>query len=150
MGVTPKCNRVWNKQEKQIIRLLYRKGIISPEDIKGYYWESFKRSGKRYRLKGKYSGRKFDGYLDEVYYYTFDYWGEMNEHPVVDSIIDRLIWTGVTQDLNQVDVDDMCKVLGSSFFKYQRRKWFIKYLKALPTVRCDSKINEILRIRTTY
>lgn len=148
MSITPKCNRTWNKQEKQIIRLLYRKGIISPEDIKGYYWESFKISGKRYRLKGKYSGRKFDGYLDEVYYCTFDYWGEMYEHPVVDGIIDKLTWAGVTLDLNQVDVDDVCKVLASSSFKYQGRRWFIRYLKALPTVRCDSKINEILMIRT--
>lgn len=27
MSKTPKINRVWNKQEKRIVRLLYRKGF---------------------------------------------------------------------------------------------------------------------------
>lgn len=149
MSVTPKCNRVWNKQEKQIVRLLYRKGFISPESTKEYYWESFKRSGKRYRPSNKrYSGRKYDGYLDEVHYSTTDYWGEVDEHPLVDGVINHLAWEGVPEDLSQVDNDDMWKVLDTSSFQYKGRKWFIKYLKSLPTVRCDSKINENLKIRT--
>lgn len=147
MSVTPKCNRVWNKQEKQIVRLLYRKGLIETESLKEYYWQSFKPSGKRYRSSGRYSGRKWDNYLDEVHYSTTDYWGEVDEHPLVDGVINDLAWSGVPEDLGKVDNDDMWKVLGSSSFQYKGRKWFIKYLKALPTVRCDSKINEVLKIR---
>lgn len=144
MSATPKCNRVWNKQEKQIIRLLYRKGFISPKNMKKYYWASFKRSGKLHRPKGKRSGRKFDGYLDEVHYYTVDYWGEVDEHPVVDGIINWLIIEGLPEDLSQVDWQNVLEI---SSFQYKGRKWFIKYLKALPTVRHDSRINKILRIK---
>ena len=36
MSRTPKSNRVWNKQEKRIVRLLYRKGFLS--DIPDLYW----------------------------------------------------------------------------------------------------------------
>lgn len=49
MSKTPKINRVWNKQEKRIVRLLYRKGFDI--DLSNLYWASYKKTGKKYRRK---------------------------------------------------------------------------------------------------
>lgn len=50
MSKTPKINRVWNKQEKRIVRPLYRKGFDI--DLSNLYWASYKKTGKKYRRKG--------------------------------------------------------------------------------------------------
>jgi|GEM_PF-6748206 hypothetical protein len=50
MSRTPKINKVWNKQEKRIVRLLYRKGFEI--DLSTLYWASYKETGKKYRHKG--------------------------------------------------------------------------------------------------
>ena len=78
MSRTPKSNRVWNKQEKQIVRLLYRKGLLS--NMPNLYWASYRETGKRYKNKG--SSFIWRGYLDEVYYCTWNYWGECDEQKV--------------------------------------------------------------------
>lgn len=62
MSKTPKINRVWNKQEKRIVRLLYRKGFDI--DLSNLYWTSYKKTGKKYRRKG--STFSSPGYRDEV------------------------------------------------------------------------------------
>lgn len=45
--------------------------------------------------------------------------------------------------------DDMWKAYSLSNFQCKSRKWLIKYLSTLPTVRFDSKINKILKLPPT-
>ena len=142
MSRTPKINRVWNKQEKRIVRLLYRKGFDM--DLSNLYWASYKETGKKYRHKG--STFNFSGYRDEVYFCIQDYWGECEEHSLVDTFIEMTAWENIPDDVLK-NCGDMCEVYSRSNFQYKGRKWLIKYLSALPTVRCDSKINKILRIK---
>jgi len=40
---------------------------------------------------------------------------------------------------------DYFRAMRYSSFQYKGRKWFIKYLSSLPTVRKDSKINKFLK-----
>ena len=142
MSRTPKSNRVWNKQEKQIVRLHYRKGLLS--NMPNLYWASYRETGKRYKNKG--SSFIWRGYLDEVYYCTWNYWGECDEHPLIDEIIDNLIEKGIPDSVFEDCGYDYYKAIKHSSFQYKGRRWFIKYLKGLPTVRCDSKINKLLKI----
>lgn len=142
MSRTPKINRVWNKQEKRIVRLLYRKGFEI--DLSTLYWASYKKTGKKYKHKG--STFSSLGYRDEVYFCIRDYWGECEEHSLVDTFIEMTVWENIPYDVLK-NCGDMCEVYSRSNFQYKGRKWLIKYLSALPTVRCDSKINKILKIK---
>lgn len=143
MSKTPKINRVWNKQEKRIVRLLYRKGFDI--DLSNLYWVSYKKTGKKYRCNG--STFSSLGYRDEVYFCIKDYWGEYEEHSLVDVFIEMKTWENIPADVLK-NCDHMSEVYSLSNFQYKSRKWLIKYLSALPTVRCDSKINKILKITT--
>ena len=109
------------------------------------YWASYKKTGKKYRRKG--STFSSLGYRDEVYFCIKDYWGECEEHSLVDSFIEMMVWENTPDDVLK-NCDDMSEVYSLSNFQYKSRKWLIKYLSALPTVRCDSKINKILKITT--
>lgn len=142
MSRTPKINRVWNKQEKRIVRLLYRKGFDI--DLSNLYWASYKKTGKKYRRKG--STFSSLGYRDEVYFCIKDYWGEYDEYSLVDSFIKRKTWENIPDDVLK-NCDDMWKAYSLSNFQCKSRKWLIKYLSTLPTVRFDSKVNKILRIK---
>lgn len=143
MSKTPKTNRVWNKQEKRIVKLLYRKGFDI--DLSNLYWVSYKKTGKKYRRKG--STFSSPGYRDEVYFCIKDYWGEYEEHSLVDIFIETKAWENIPDDVLK-NCDHMSEVYSLSNFQCKSRKWLIKYLSALPTVRCDSKINKILKITT--
>lgn len=143
MAHIEKINRVWVKQEKQIIKLLYKKGLIdtlNPISIEEFYWQFYKRDKihKKYRYK---NGTKWINYLPEIHFCTYDYWGEFDEHAVVDVIIENLIWMGIEERPIVSNPTEL------STFKYKGRRWFIKYLKTLPTVKCDSKINKVLYLK---
>lgn len=130
-----KRQKRWRKAEKRIVRLLYRKGLILlPLDR--LYWAAYKPERKPNR-KSK-SGYRLSRYYDEVYYDTTDYWGEVDEHPLVDRAQDELYWGGV----------DTVTWDGESFppstFNYLSRRGFENYLKTLPTMISDNKINRIL------
>lgn len=144
MSRTPKSNRIWNKQEKRIVRLLYRKGIMNV-DVPELYWAALKKcNNKQYRNNG--SSCNWPGYLDEVYYCTWDYWGECDEHPLIDSILTRLTSEGISDKVFEECGYEFYKAMQQSSFQYKGRKWFIRYLETLPTVRCDAKINKALKI----
>lgn len=49
MSKTPKINRVWNKQEKRIVRLLYRKGFDI--DLSNLYGPPIKRQERSTDVK---------------------------------------------------------------------------------------------------
>ncbi|SMC46035.1 hypothetical protein [Pedobacter africanus] len=131
----------WVKEEKQIIKLLFQKGFMDRNfpAITELYW-GYYRHGKRQRKRypKKY---KFHDYLPEVHHWSRDYWGECDEHAVVPEMIEGLHWTNLV-----VGSEDYAKNggWGESLFVYKGRKWFIKYLKSLPTVNRSSKINRVL------
>lgn len=140
MSRTPKIKRLWKKQEKRIVRLLYRKGLL-PVAVSQLYWEAYKENGKKYRDEG--SPLKWHVRLDEIYYCTWSY-GEVDEHPLVDEVIERLTSEGIPDEKYEecgYDYDEMMKY---SSFRYKGRKWFIKYLESLPTTKQASVINKTL------
>lgn len=127
-----KRQKRWKKQEKQIVKLLYKKGLIDVH-LDQMYWAD-------YSVTGKYSKR----YFEEVYYNEIDYYGEVTEHKLIDSIIEGLFYDGcIIEDLEKM-VDD--GTWPKSSFKYKGRSWFIRYLRKLPTVVHDNKINKVLRL----
>lgn len=92
-------------------------------------------------------GNKIRDYFIEVYFCTWDYWGECEEYSLVDSFIEMKTWKNIPDDVLK-NCDDMWKAYSLSNFQCKSRKWLIKYLSTLPTVRFDSKINKILKITT--
>ena len=139
----PKIKRRWVKEEKRIVRLLYRKGFLKDFKITELYWAEYNwLNNKKYKTKHKYDGRfyRFPVYMPEIYYYTTDYWGESDEHSIVSTIKEKLYWS-------EVDTENWNSELGypkSNFPKLSRRQ-FIKYLDKLPTIISDNKINKIVK-----
>jgi hypothetical protein len=147
MSKTPKIKRQWIKQEKQIVYLLYRKGLIIDAHIKleDLYWASYNwLNRKHYKTKlNSYGGRIYRApiYMPEVHFCTTDYWGESDEHSIVDTVLQQLYWKHVdTRDRDE----DSDKYPVSTFPKMTRTQ-FIKYLKSLPTKVADKKINKIIK-----
>lgn len=126
MAKNPKINRVWDKQEKRLVRLLYRSDLI-PVPIEELYWRSYKHFRKQGGKRKKYY---MYNYLNEIHYCVLDYWSEMDEHGLCDIVSGHLITNG---EINGKTANNRCK--------------FIKYLRSLPVCRCDHKINKYLKIR---
>ncbi len=142
---TPKIKRRWVKQEKRIVRLLYRKGFLKDFKVGDLYWAEyhwFKK--KQYKSRtNKYDGKRYryPVYMPEVHYCSTDYWGESDEHSIVSHVLDMLHW----QHIDTTDWDETSGEFPKSTFKRMDRDQFIKYLKQLPTVVPDNKINKVLK-----
>ncbi len=129
-----KTKKIWIKQEKRIVQLLYKKGLIDLP-LNELYWNEYKTSN-RY-ISGKY---RFSNYLPEIHFCTTDYWGESDEHSLVDSILDSWYWEHSYTDETQQEGD-----YPLSNFKYRGRRWLIKHLKEFKSVNSDNKINRLLK-----
>ncbi len=138
--MTPKIKRRWIKEEKRIVYLLYRKGLLKDFKVSDFYWAEYNWLGKRLR-KSKNNQYRFPIYMPEVHYYTTDYWGESDEHSIVSYVLDMLHWQHVDMD----NWDDTSGEWPKSTFKRMNRNQFIHYLKQLPTVVPDNKINKVLK-----
>lgn len=138
MAHTPKIKRQWVKEEKITMRLLYKKGLLEGFKIKDLYWQEYYYTKKHCKTKG---GFCHCIYMPEVYYSTTDYWGETDEHSVVDHVKQDLYWGAV--DVSEMDEDG----LPQSKFPRMNRRQFIAYLKRLPTKVNDRRINTILNKR---
>ena len=146
MAHTPKIKRRWIKEEKQIVELLYKKGFIKGEfKLEDLYWESYNWFNKKcYKTKpNPYDGKRyrFPIYMPEIHFSTSDYWGESDEHSVVDAVLERLYWEHV--DMTNWDSDS--GEYPVSTFPRMTRGQFIKYLKGLPTKVGDNKIKKVLK-----
>ena len=142
--MTPKIKRRWIKEEKRIVNLLYRKGFLKDFKVKDLYWAEYHRIKKTYKSRNrKY---KYSVYMSEIHYCTTDYWGESDEHSVVRHVLDMLHW----QYVDTTNWNSESGEWPESTFKQMDRNQFIKYLKQLPTVVPDNKINKILRRRNIY
>lgn len=131
--------RTWVKQEKRIVKLAYKKGLLKDFKTDDFYWQEYRSSGRKERRRNgkKYS---FTIYLPEIHYCVFDYWGEADEYSVVESIRQQLHWDNLTEPPS-----DENGGWGVSEIDGLSRQELIEYLKKLPTVINDSKINEPLR-----
>jgi len=125
------------KDEKRILRLMYRKGIFDllRIDLKNLGWEYLltgkmlrKRRGKR-----KYSYREC---LPELHLFTYDYWGECDSKSVISILIDHLYW------VKSESVDEHGFPVNSKYFK---RAELIKYLSDLPKTVSNTRINTFLK-----
>lgn len=130
---TPKALRKWVKDEKRLIKLLYQKGFLeSSYSVDRIYWAAYKRSGKRVKCRGK----KYAEWLPELHYCTRDYWGEYDEHGVVDSVLDNIYWTdGIYNEALNTYTPST---------NITSREKLMAHLMTLPTVIKDSKINKVL------
>lgn len=128
--------RLWKKQEKQIVKLLYRKGLLDFK-LEQLYWESFHVLNIQKRKHGNKHKRHI--YAPELYFSTIDYWGEGNEYSVVSSIAEAFYWDNIIDP-------EIYNVKIESSFSYNSRPQLINYLKTLPTKRIDSKINKVLKL----
>lgn len=147
--MTPKVKRKWIKDEKRIVRLLYRKGLLKNFKIDDLYWEEYNRLNRHYKSKpNKYDGKiyRFNIYMPEIHFATHDYWGETDEHSVVSYVLEHLYWSNVDTD-NWDKVGDLWP---KSTFPKMNRQQFINYLRRLPTLVNDNKINKILKRRIYY
>lgn len=145
MANTPKIKRRWIKEEKRIVYLLYRKGFIKGEyNLDALYWEEYHRIKKTYKSSnGKY---KWSIYMPEIHFTTSDYWGEFDEHSIVDSIKETLYW----EHIDTTDWDEDSGEYPKSTFRNMNRRQFIQYLKKLPTKVGDNKINKVLKNTNIY
>jgi hypothetical protein len=138
MARTAKIKRRWIKEEKQLVYLLYRKGFLTDFNLKDLYWESYYWYNKKC-YKSKISKYRFPIYFPEVHFCTTDYWGESDEHSIVNHVKGILYWGNI--DIKNWDGEEYPK---STFNKLNRQQ-FLKYLKTLPTKIGDKKINKILK-----
>jgi len=84
--------------------------------------------------------------MPEIHFCTTDYWGESDEHGIVDIVLQELYWEHVDTTNWDSDSGEYPK----STFKKMTRGQFIKYLKGLPTKVGDRKINTILKRVNEY
>jgi hypothetical protein len=138
MARTPKELRVWIKEEKRIVRLLYSRGLLVDWKIKDLYWASYTWLNRKcYHTKDK--KYRFPRYMPEIHFGTSDYWGECDEHSIVRAVNESQYWLNV--DTINWDGDGF----PISKFPKMSRKQYIKYLSKMPVVVPDKKINKILK-----
>jgi len=80
----------YKKHSKIIAKLALSKNLIDKKFYDELYFEAFKSYGKPKR-KSK-SGYGFDRYYIELHYCTCDYWGEWDEHSLIDYIRDLFFY----------------------------------------------------------
>ena len=130
--------RKFIKEEKRIVKLCYQKGLLDDWKLTALYWNEYREGNKGRRRNCDY---KFSDRLPELHFSSIDYFGECDEHSVVDAILDGLFWKhSYTDGVDEYNMPDI-----KSTFRYGGRLPFISYLKALPTKKRDSKVNSILR-----
>jgi len=88
-------NRVFKKRSAIIARLLLQAGMITPKFFNGLYWAEFRRKRNK-KKRGKQWSRL--QYYRELHYWTQDYWGECDEHSVIDMAFDILFDKLITFD----------------------------------------------------
>ena len=146
MSCTPKIKRRWTKEEKRIVELLYKKGFIKGEfKLQDLYWAEYHWYNRKcYKSKhNSYDGKRyrFPIYMSEIHFCTTDYWGESDEHSIVDSVLERLHW----EYIDTTNWDSDSGEYPKSKFKKMTRANFIHYLEKLPTVVSDNQIKKVLR-----
>lgn len=127
------------KDEKRILKLMYKKGLFKTLgiNINHLEWE-YLLSGKRKRRrkgKKKYASKE---YLPELHEWTQDYWGEGDCHSIVSVMKDHIFWI-------DTDPNDYEEYGYPKNAKFPKTKDVIDFLLKLPTINNDSKFNIFLK-----
>lgn len=126
-----KKHRKWVKDEKRIIKLMYRKGLLDYIPIKDLYWDT---------TYNQHLGDQKPRWRFEIFYGKYDYWGEFDDYAVVSRVQNSVEW--------EMNYDEETQDYKEVRTKRMNRQQFINYLKKLPTLRSDSKINHILTLKS--
>ena len=140
MATNPKVKRLWTKQEKRIVKLLYKKGFLKDFKTEDLYWAEFSWFNKK-KYKSKHSKYSYPVYMPEIHYMTTDYWGESDEHSIVGTIKEEFWWGHAEME----NWDNTSGEWPNSTFPKMTRQQFIKYLEKLPTKVNDNKIKKVLK-----
>jgi hypothetical protein len=142
-----KIKRKWIKEEKRIVSLLYKKGFLKDFKVEDLYWAEYHwHNRKLYKSRSNKCDEdgeiyRYPIYMPEIHYCTTDYWGESDEHSIVSHVKERLYW----EHVDNTNWDPEYDYPKSTFNMRMTRLQFIKYLKKLPTIVPDNKINRVLK-----
>lgn len=126
------------KDEKRILKLMYKKGIFDllHIDLKSTAWECLKKGKKLRKRKGKRE-YGYTQYLPELHVFSCDYWGEWDSRSVLECYKDYL-WYAENDELDEY---------GHPINKFNfSTSNIIKHLQSLPTKINNGKINYYLKI----
>jgi hypothetical protein len=78
----------FKKEERLIVKLALRKGLINKDKANELAWQEFTQACKSRTPRKLTNGNNYRPklYYPELMYTTFDYWGEGSEHSVVGDI----------------------------------------------------------------
>jgi hypothetical protein len=126
------------KDEKRILKLMYKKGIfeILRINLKHLGWEYLLYGKRQRRRKGK-NKYAFRECLPELHEWTQDYWGEGDSHSVINSFKEHLFW----ETAKEFDEESGFPIN----HKHAKNSFLIEYLTKLPTKNNDSKFNRFLK-----
>lgn len=110
------------KHSLRIADLALEKGIIDKKLYDSLYFESYEIQRKPKRRNRH--GYKFYRYYTELYWCSFDYWGECSEHGLIDYVWEIIFWT-----FSQIEAEtgEIIKP-----FKISSTLKLIKFLKSIP------------------
>jgi hypothetical protein len=122
------------KDEKRILKLMYKKGIFEllHIDLNDLSWEILLDGKRQRKRKGKWGYRDF---LPELHVWSQDYWGEGDSRSVVDYFKSYYWFEFATE--REEDGYPISH-------KYPTTKFLIEYLIKLPTKNSNSKFNKFL------
>jgi hypothetical protein len=125
------------KDEKRILKLMYKKGIINKliNDIEDCGWGYLLKGNRQRSRKGSFN---FYDYLPEFHLHTTDYWGDGDSRTLVDIFRENVMMENA----------EYCEVKGYINLNKSviNTKGLIKYLNLLPTVINDNKFNKYLKV----
>jgi hypothetical protein len=125
------------KDEKRILKLMYKKGIINElvNDIEDCGWAYLLKGNRQRSRNGSFN---FYDYLPEFHLHTTDYWGDGDSRSLVNVFRENIMMANA----------DFCVVKG--LIKVNKSvedaKGLIKYLNSLPTTIRDNKFNKYLKV----
>lgn len=125
------------KDEKRILKLMYKKGIFEllHINLKDLGWEYLTAGRKQRKRNG--DRFKYRDYLPELHVYSVDYWGEGESNGVVEYFKSYLFW----ETAEDIDVESGWPINSMKL----DNKNIILYLNKMPTVKNDSKFNKYLK-----
>lgn len=128
MAHTYKPYRLWLKQEKRFIKLMYEKGLI-PVEIEELFWHRF------------YIGCNRMKYLDDMCCVK-------NDDSYITIVVAHVLLSLYVKGLSNFDhLDVLSRYSYSQRYYGHSIKGIIEMLECMPTKRRDHEINKVLKVR---
>lgn len=125
MAHTYKPYRLWLKQEKRLVKLMYEKGLI-PVEIEELFWHRF------------YIGCDRMKYLDDMCF-------EKDDYPNI--VVVRILLSLYANRFHSDSQNAVIRYCYAQRFYGHSVKGLIEVLERMPTKRRDHKINKVLKVR---